>query len=317
MEEALASLDLLVAVDPYLTETARHADVVLPPRVAFERDELEVVFGSVSVRNMARYSPRVVDPGPDTKEDAQILAGLVERLSARIGSPQRRARGVAMAQVVLRGQMDRLMDLGVRSGPYGRFGFGLSLGRIRAATHGLDLGELVPSLPGRLFTPGRRIPLDHPVLMGDLVRVRERLDEAVPSPGDELLLIGRRHLRSNNSWLANSPRLVRGRDRCTLLIHPADASARGIAHGQRALLRGPSGSIELPAEVSDEIAPGVVAVPHGWGHDRAGVGWRVAAAHPGANVNDVTGSVPMDPLSGNAVLQAVPVRVEPVAPAAG
>lgn len=317
MDEALAGLEVLVSIDPYITETSRHADVVLPPRVAFERDELEVVFGSMSVRNMARYSPRAVEPAADTMEDAEILAELIQRLATRIGSPQRRARALAAAQVVLRGQMDRLMDLAIRTGPYGNYGLGLNLGRIRAATHGLDLGPLMPSLPGRLFTRDRRIPLAHPVLMGDLSRVRDRLENGdVDGPGG-LLLIGRRHLRSNNSWMANSPRLVRGKDRCTVLINPADARARGIVPGARVLLSGPSGSIEVPAEVSDEIMEGVVAVPHGWGHDRDGVGWRVAADHPGASVNDVTDSRAVDPLSGNAALQAVPVSVEALVGAAG
>ena len=325
MDAALKDLEFMVSVDPFITESGRHADVVLPPRTAFERDDVDVVFGSVSVRNMARFSARVVDPDPDTREDAVILAGLVRRLARRLGSPQARARALGISEIVLRGQMDRLFDLALRSGPYGRFGTGLDLGRVRRAEHGLDLGPLRPSLPGRLFTPKRRIRLDHPVLVADIERVRGRWfpegsgqASATPVahaagdgvPGFDLTLIGRRHVRSNNSWLANSPRLNRGKDLCTVLMHPADASARGIGVGDRVRVTGPSGAIELPAEVSEEIMPGVVAVPHGWGHGRSGVGWTIAAGRPGASVNDITDATVMDPLSGNAVLQAVPVRVD-------
>ncbi len=321
-DAALADLDFMVAVDPFLTESARHADVVLPPRVAFERDEVEAVFGSVSVRNFARWSPRAVDPDPDTRDDAHILAGLLERVALRVGRPDRRVRALSVARVVQLGQLDRYLDLAIRYGPYGRFGLGgLTLGKVKDAPHGLDLGPLRPRLPGRLFTADKRLNLDHPVLMADLARVAAHLAAPGRTGADEdagfdLRLIGRRHLRSNNSWLANSARMVRGRDRCTVLMHPDDAAARGLADGDQALVTGGAGSIQVPVEVSAEIMPGVVAVPHGWGHGRPGTGWRTAAAHPGASVNDVI-PAGMDPLSGNAVLQGVPVRVDPVAAQAG
>ncbi len=317
-DSALADLEFMVAVDPFLTETARHADVVLPPRIAFERDEVEAVFGSLSVRNWARWSPRAVDPEPDTLDDAHILAGLVQRLALRIGTPDRRARALGIARIVQLGQLDRVIDIGIRTGPHGRYGLGgLTLGKLKAAQHGLDLGPLRSRLRERLFTADKRLHLDHPVLMADLARVEAHLASYQETAtggeaGFDLQLIGRRHLRSNNSWLANSERLVRGKDRCTVLMHPDDAADRGLGDGDQALVTGGAGAIRVPVEISDEIMPGVVAVPHGWGHGRSGVGWRTAAAHPGASVNDLIPANTMDPLSGNAVLQGVPVRVDAI-----
>ena len=317
-DAALEGLEFMVAVDPFLTESSRHADVLLPPQVAFERDEVEAVFGSLSVRNWARWSPRAVEPAPDTRDDGHILAGLIERLALRVGRPDRRIRALSVARVVKHGQLDRMIDLGIRTGPHGRYGLGgLSLDKIKAAPHGLDLGPLRSRLSERLFTADKRLHLDHPVLMADLTRAAAHLASHGQSTldrdaGFDLLLIGRRHLRSNNSWLANSARLVRGRDRCTVLIHPDDAVVRGLGDGDQALVTGRAGVIQVPVEVCDEIMPGVVAIPHGWGHGRQGVGWRTAAAHPGASVNDIIPAQTMDPLSGNAVLQGVPVRVSPI-----
>ncbi len=326
-DAALESLGFMVALDPYVTETSRHADVVLPPRTGFERDDYEAVAGLVAVRNYARFSPRVVDPPPDTRDDAANLAGVVRLLARRVGSPPARARALAMAELVRRGGVERLLDLGLRTGPYGgarvdlaalsRGGplGGLTLQKVKRAPQGVDLGPLRPSLPGRLLVPGKRIRLDNPVLMADVARLREEFEAAATgasSGPDDLLLIGRRHVRTNNSWMANSPRLVRGRNRCTVLVHPDDAVARGISDGQTVRLTSVAGSVDVPAEISDEVMVGVVSMPHGWGHDRPGVGWRVAAEHPGVSVNDVTDPTVVDPLSGNAALQAVSVRLEAV-----
>jgi anaerobic selenocysteine-containing dehydrogenase len=186
---------------------------------------------------------------------------------------------------------------------------------VRRAVHGLDLGPLVRQLPGRLMTDGSRIDLIHPVIVADWPRVLDGLVEAERRGPDEefdLLLIGRRHLRTNNSWMHNSERLTKGRSRFTLQIHPEDAAKRGLVEGARAVLSSRIGTIEVPVEITDRLMRGVVSVPHGFGHDRAGAptSWRRAAALGGASVNDVTDAERIDPVSGNAAVQGVPVRVE-------
>lgn len=316
MDEALAAVDFLVAVDFYVTESSRHADVILPPRPPLERDEFDVVFPAVSVRNWVRWSPAAVPPAPDTRTDADILLGLLRRVEAAVHGPRRaRLRYEALRRLLPR----RAIDLALRAGPYGLRGRGpargLSLAKVERAVHGLDLGPLRPCLPGRLMTPGHRIPLAHPVVLADWPRVRAALEAGGPgadTDGLDLLLIGRRHLRSNNSWMHNSPRLTRGEDLCTLLVHPTDAAARDVVDGAPVRLRSSTGEITLRAAVSDEVMPGVVCAPHGWGHGtREGVGWRHAASLPGVSVNDVIGSARYDPVSGNAAVQAVPVSVAP------
>ena len=207
----------------------------------------------------------------------------------------------------------RLLDLMVRSGPFGDcFGAGdpdgLSLERLEAHPHGIDLGPLEPRLPGVLSTPSGRPEFDHPDLMADLARVADLLD----SDGPDLELINRRTLRSNNSWMHNLRILVKGRPRCTLLMHPDDAASRSLEDGQRVRLRSATGSVEVALEVSDALRRGVVSMPHGWGHDRPGTRLTVAADHAGANVNIVTPSTSVDPLSGTSQLTGVPVEVAAV-----
>lgn len=320
MDRALDDLDFLVAVDYYVTESTRHADVILPPQTPLERDEFDVVFPAVSVRNWVRWNPRAIDPPADTRSDAQILLALLRRVET---STVGRRRAAARHSVLSWAFPRRLVDIALRAGPYGVRARGplrgLSLATVQRHPHGLDLGPLQPCLPGRLLTGSKRIDLAHPVVRADWPRVAAALGGAARGsesdgvPGLDLLLIGRRHLRSNNSWMHNSPRLTRGRDRSALMIHPDDASARGIVDGGRVSLRSSVGSIELAAEVTDDVMRGVVCAPHGWGHgQREGVGWRHAAGLPGASVNDVTDSARIDPVSGNAAVQAVPVAVEPV-----
>jgi anaerobic selenocysteine-containing dehydrogenase len=211
-----------------------------------------------------------------------------------------------------------LLDLGLRFGTYGAgwkwWKDGLSLRRLKESAHGIDLGPLTPCLPDRLRTPGQRIDLAPAAFLADLPRLRARFfpEVAVVPGGDPtLVLIGRRHLRSNNSWMHNSERLVRGKPRCTLLMHPADATRRGLADGATARLTSRAGSVDVPVELSDELMEGVVSLPHGWGHARAGVQLRTATRHPGVSANDVTDHLAVDALSGNAALNGVPVTVEP------
>jgi anaerobic selenocysteine-containing dehydrogenase len=201
----------------------------------------------------------------------------------------------------------------LRTGPYGKgfkpFGRGLTLRRLEKKPHGVDLGPLAPSLPGRLATKDGTIRLAPERLVGDLERLRGRLVAEVPP----LVLIGRRQVRSSNSWMHNYQRLMRGKDRCTLLMHPKDAERHGVASAERVVVRSRVGQVEVPLEVSDEMMPGVVSLPHGWGHGRPGMRLSVAGDHPGASVNDLTDDAHIDAASGNAALNGLPVSVEAVA----
>ena len=312
IDEALTSVDFCVAIDYYVNESTRHADVILPPTTALEREEFDLVFPAVSVRNHVRWGERVIEPEPDTRADADILRELLWRVEAStMGTRRARALDAARRRFLPR----RFVDAALRAGPWGlRHGRRLSLRKVRQHPHGLDLGALHPVLPRRLMTDGKRIRLDHPVVVADWPRLMTAL-HAPPeaTDGRDLLLIGRRHLRSNNSWMHNSARLTRGSNHCAVLVHPDDAQARGIAAGDRVSVSTAAGSIEAVAEISESVMPGVVCMPHGWGHgSRSGVGWSHAASLPGESVNDITEDTRYDPLSGNAAVTALPVSLQPV-----
>ena len=311
LDEALEALDLYVAVDMYITETSRHADVILPPTSQLEREEFDFLFPVFSVRNNARYNARVFEPAGDAKEDWEILARLVEEV---LPLPARGLTGRVVRRVASEVSPMRLGAIGTALGPHGpvRRGprRGLTVGRVRRARGGVDLGPLEPRLRHVLGTLDRRVHLAPPDLMDEARRLLAR-GPAEAARGFDLQHIGRRHLRSNNSWLHNVEAMVKGRDRCTVLMHPDDAAARGVGDRQVVAVTSAVGSIEVPVEVSEEIRPGTVAIPHGWGHDVKGVGWSTAQAHGGANVNLLHDPHLVDTLTGNAALNATWVRVEP------
>lgn len=314
LDEAFEDLEWMVCVDQYVTETSRHADVILPPVSALERDEMDVVFPLVSVRNQARFSPAAVPKREGGKEDWEILNGLTKRLGHGVAT---RSRVLSLGARLT--SPARIVESALASGPYGilRRGplRGLTLGRIKKAKHGLDLGPLKSRLPGALLTPDKRVALAPPAIteaVQDLEATAAE-QEAAREQGFDLTLIGRRNLRSNNSWMHNSRRLTKGADRCTALIHPDDASARGLEEGATVSVASRIGAIEVLVEISDEIRPGVVSVPHGYGHSsRRGVGWSHAASLPGASVNDITDPTVQDTLTGNAAYNSVAVKVEAV-----
>ena len=295
LDRALAGLDLLVATDLYITETSRHAHYVLPAVPPLARDHYDVAFGLLAVRNTAKFSPAVVAVDGDEREDWRIAMDLSDRLMRHRGAPlTQRLAARAQRRLGPRGRLALALGLGPRR---------LSLRRLRRHPHGIDLGPLTACLLQR--SPLDRLDLAPAAFVADVPRV-------VEDPPDEgLLLIGRRQLASCNSWLHNSRRLVKGKPRCTLLIHPDDASARGLAQGDLAEVRSRVGSVVAPVDISDEVMVGVVSLPHGWGHGRTGVGWTTAAGQPGVSVNDLTDDARTDPLSGNAVLNGVPVEVRP------
>lgn len=313
LDHAMEQLDFCVAIDMYVTETTRHADVILPPVSPLERSDLDIVMPAVSVRNHVRYNPAAVPAPEDSREDWQIITGLTRRLG-------RGLRGRAQGELFGRGWSmagtERIIDTAFRAGPYGTLRRGpmraLTVGKVKRAKHGIDLGALEPRLPGALATDRKRVRLAPPLLLDAAEQLAALADEreAALSDGYDLILIGRRQLRSNNSWMHNSARLMKGADRCTALLHPDDAAARGLADGAGVRVVSRVGAIEVPLEVSDEMRPGVVSVPHGFGHTRPGVGWRLAAAKPGASVNDITDPAVLDRVTGNAAFNAVPVRLE-------
>ena len=308
LDRALASLEFMVSIDLYLNETTRHAHLILPPTFALERAHYDLVFHTLAVRNTAKFSEPLFPAPSGSLHDWQILLGLASRLE--------RARGQGGLRSWLRHRVfsalgpDGLVALLLRFGPRGAgflpFGRGLTLGRLRRRPHGIDLGPLEPSLPRRLYTPSRRIELAPGRLVEDTARLRLALEAQV---NGKLALVGRRELRSNNSWMHNSERLVKGQERCTLLMHPQDASARGLCDGDRVHVASRAGIVEVPLELSDEMRPGVVSLPHGWGHGRAGTRLRVAGARPGVSFNDLSDEALVDALCGTARLNDVPVEV--------
>ncbi len=309
----MEQLEWCVAVDMYVTETTRHADVILPPVAQLERSDVDLVFPSFWVRNQVRYNPAALPKPMGGKTDWEILRELAARLGA--------GRTGAATNAVLRAvgplvTPERVADLAMRIGPYGRLRSPqrLDMGKVRRSPHGIDLGPLRPNLVRRLRTKDKRVKLAPPVLVEEAGRLAELAAEreAARRKGFDLTLIGRRSLRSNNSWMHNSARLMKGADRCTAMLHPDDADARGLSDGQLVKVASAVGTIEVPLEISDQMRPGVVSIPHGFGHGRSGVGWKLAAAHPGASVNDITDPSVVDRLTGNAALNDVPVKVEAV-----
>jgi len=311
LERALGGLELMVAVDLYRNETTRFADFILPAAQALEQDHYDLALHLLTVRNTARYSPPLFAPSAGVRPSWRILAGIAARLDRGRRGPGRLGAGLKWRLLERLGPAG-LLDLGLRLGPYGdRFlpgSRGLSLARLRRAPHGLDFGALAPRLPALLAT--QRIELVPEPLRRDLDRLEAAL--AAPLAAGGLQLIGRRHLRDNNSWLHNSPRLLSGGDRCTLLMHPDDAAARRLRHGDRVRVRSRTGAVEVPLAVSPGVMPGVVSLPHGYGHGRPGARLRVAARHPGASINDLTDTELFDELTGNAGLNGTAVAVEAV-----
>ena len=326
LDRALASLEFMAAIDCYINETTSHAHIILPPTSPLERGHYDVAFHLLAVRNTTKFSPPLFQPGDDARHDWEILVELQTRME------QNGFRGGAKRKLINHffGH-ERMVDLGLRFGPYGAklnpFSKGLTLRKVRKAVHGIDLGPLTSCLPGRLCTADKRIDLAPEVLVTDVARVKVKFLDGAPSPrlpvtasspplqnNGHLLLIGRRQLRSNNSWMHNSERLLRGKPPCTILMHPLDASKRGLSSGQNVEVRSRVGSIVIPIEVSDEMMPGVVSIPHGWGHDRLGNQLSVAQQHAGASINDLTDDLTIDALCGTAAFNGTLVTVDSCGP---
>lgn len=297
LDRALPKLDFMVAIDFYLNETTRHASVILPPTFALERDHYDVALYLLSVRNVARYSAPLVERSKDQRHDWEILSTLTRLVGdPELGRSLRfKAEGAAMGALGPR----RVLDFLLRTGPRK-----LSVKKLEASPHGLDLGPLEPLFPARL--PKKRIDAAPAALVEDVKRLEATLDARADG---ELVLIGRRDLRTNNSWMHNSERLVKGERRCTLLMNPEDARARGLTDGQRVRVSSAVGAIEVELQVTSDLMRGVASLPHGWGHHRDGIELKVARAHAGASINDITDGAMLDALSGNAGFSGVRIEV--------
>ena len=339
LDRALAGVGFMVSVDPYLNETTRHADVILPPPPPSQSPHFDFALNNLAVRNNARYSPPALplQDRPDEPEilsrialviygighdgdprsvDEQVIATTLAKESADAGSPVAGRPVEELTAMLADGPgYERRLDMMLRLGAYGdAFGArpdGLTLATLNSAPHGLDLGPLQPRLLDVLRTPSGLVELAPPQLIDDAGRLRDALSR----PEERFVLIGRRHLRSNNSWMHNLPALSGGSNRCTLQMHPDDAAELGVS--DTAVVKGPGGELVVPVEVTEDIRRGVLSLPHGWGHDRAGTGQRLAAGHPGVNANQLNDGSVLDPLSGTAVLNGIPVVVGPAAERSG
>ncbi len=334
LDAALAQLDFMVSVDIYRNETTRHADVILPGESVLTKSQYDIAFYQLSCRNVTKFSPAILPladgalheweavtrlagiaagQGPNADVDAFDAMLARETLQRALQSPASPAHGVdveeAWSAVAHRRGPDRILDIMLRTGPYGdAFGRnpdGLTLDVLEAHPHGIDLGPLEPRIPEVLRTPSSKIELAPEPIVADVERLRASLSR---TRNGGMVLVGRRQLRSNNSWMHNLPLLAGGTNRCTMHIHPDDAARLRVEDGKLVRVMSTTGSVEVVAEVTDAIMQGVVSIPHGWGHDVGGTTQGIATADPGVNSNVLT-PPEIDPLSGNAVLSGIPVSI--------
>ncbi|BBM83900.1 molybdopterin oxidoreductase family protein [Candidatus Uabimicrobium amorphum] len=307
LDKAIAQLDYVVAVDFYINATTRHANIILPPTHTLEHDHYDFVFLLLAVRNFVKYSPTVFPPPKYMRHDWQIFRELHIRmvnrgLSGKIKSLLLRAMYTLINPL-------RIIALGLRFGPYGKLVGGLSLRKVKKSVHGIDLGALEACLPQRLMTKDKKVDVAPQLFVEDEKRIASKIHDHTSS---KFMLIGRRNLRSNNSWMHNSKRLVKGPNRCTMWINSCDAHDLNIQNGDFVVVTSRVGEIKIEVEIHDKVMPGVVSIPHGWGHGRKGVQLETAQQHAGVSINDLTDELYIDTVSGNAALNGVPVEISPV-----
>jgi anaerobic selenocysteine-containing dehydrogenase len=295
LDQALEQLEFMVSLDPFINETTRHADIILPPTSPLEHDHYDIAFHTLAMRNTTRFNEPVFDKPEGALHDWEIFTELGNRVAELLGGD---------AQPAI--PPEQIIDMGLQNGPYKDQG--LSVAKLKENPSGIDLGPLKPQLPDRLKTPDRRIRCDTPQPLADLARLREQFSR--PHHG-LLSLIGRRHVRSNNSWMHNYHRLMKGKGRCTLLMHPTDMAQRDIEDGADVTVSSRVGSVKVAVEASETMMPGVVSLPHGFGHNREGIRLGIASEHAGVSCNDITDDLAVDALSGNAAVNGVLVSVTP------
>lgn len=309
LDKALSELDFMVSIDIYLNETTRHADIILPPLTTLERSHYDVAFQTLAIRNGARYSEPVFKAGKQQRSDAQVFLELAWRMQNK--GWQSNVGGWFRKTILPRLGNRWIINKQLKRGPYYK-SHGLDIKKLINHPHGIDLGPLQPCLPGRLFTTDKKINLAPTECLADMRQLAKKLliDKAASTaPEFDLLLVGRRDPRTCNSWLHNSYRMVKGKNRCLVLVNPKDAEDCDISDGDLVTVCSRAGSINIPAAISDEMMPGVISIPHGWGHDMDDIKLDVARAHAGVNTNLLTDDQLLDTISGNAALNGVPVAI--------
>ncbi len=290
MEKALKALDFMVSIDYYLNETTCHADIILPPVFNLNTAHYDLILHAFGVRNTAKYSKAVFKKESNEKFDWEIF----QEIAQRIAKKRNRSSGGLKSILSKMFGPAWLIEVGLRSGPYT-----LSLRKLKKNPHGVDLGPLKPQLPGRLFTQDKKIHIAPEIFMNDLKRIRERMKSFIENR-ELFILIGRRHLRSNNSWMHNCPSLMTGKERFNMLVNPVDAEKKNIKEGQRITIKSDQFQFEVTASITEDISTGVVSIPHGWGHTHEEIQLTTASKFPGGNINQLAIGNKRDILSGNA-----------------
>ena len=311
LSNAFESLDFMVSLDMYINETSRHADIILPPTSPLERDHFGLIFHTLAVRNTVKYSLPLFEPGPNAKHDWEILLELAERITLMGGGFKSKVEATKISTMRKLGPQ-AFIATALRAGEYGS-GFnilkkGITLKQLKENPNGVDLGPLRSSLPEKLQNRDKRVQLAPECLVNDVERLEKWLESTIVD-SEKLLLIGRRHLRSNNSWLHNSKRLGGGSNKCTLLMNGEDAQARQIEDKATVQVSSRVGAVTVEVQLSDDMMVGVVSLPHGWGHHGAGVELDIASENPGVSINQLTDEEFLDPLTGNAGFSGVSVQV--------
>ena len=310
LDKALAGLEFMVSIDIYLNETSRHADIILPPATGLEVDHFDLIFNALAVRNTAKYSPALFKPEHGMRYDWQIFKALTKRLD-------KSKKSLWQSMMFYWQTPTRLLNIALKTGPYGKWKNGkwniggLSLNKLKKYPQGIDFGPLKSVMPKNLLTANKKIDLAPQEFVSEISSVNKHFFGG-NYKRIALILISRRQLRSNNSWMHNSERLVKGDDRCTVQVNPLDAQSIGLKHGNIVEVRSEQGAIQLKLEATDEMMPGVVSIPHGWGHGRAGTRQSVANQNAGSSINTLTSNKLLDGLSGNAALSGVPVSLHAV-----
>jgi len=311
LDRAFSGLEFMVSIDFYINETTRHADIILPPAFNLNGPHFDVVFNIFAVRNVVKYSNPVFPKESGTKYDWEIFMGLEKRIAQKNGRKYSKINHFLSKKF----GPEWLLDLGIRIGEYGSLKSlfkwnGLTLSKVKKQVHGVDLGPLKPRFPKRLFTSDKKIDLAPSIFIDDLKRVISNVAQS--NANGSLTLIGRRQLRSNNSWMHNCPSLMSGRDRFLILMNPLDAQKKSIADGQKVRVKTSNAQIELEAKLSTEMMPGVISIPHGWGHEGKDTQQRIALENKGGNLNALGDDLAIDPVSGNADLHIRNVKVYPI-----
>ncbi|MGI1677284.1 MAG: molybdopterin-dependent oxidoreductase [Cellvibrionaceae bacterium] len=313
MDQGLEQLDFMVSVDFYLNETSRHADIILPPTGPFEHEQYDIVFNLLAVRNVAKFSEPLFEATENTRSDWDIVQGITQEIL------ELRDSAKAEKMKASNSSAEQILDYGLRTGPYGE-GFtefrkdetikheeGMTLDVLKQYPHGIDLGPLQSNFPAYLYTEDKKIHVMPELLVNDLQRLMG--ETQTRKNANSLMLISRRDLRTNNSWMHNSQRLVKGKGRCALFVNPQDATRLGLSDKGNAIISSRVGELQVEVKVTDDVMPGVVCLPHGWGHHREGMRLSVAESNPGVSINDIIDDQAVDNMSGNAVLNGIPVEV--------